>query len=529
MLRTGAVRGSIACLGLLASWMIVPPTWGAPAKSPRPIDSDGDGLSDFDEIHKYRTNPSSPDSDGDGTPDGAWDERREYTYSIRCLVNHLAPAHAVSDVWQDAREVHRDGDYVELEIVAYPLATPDSTTRGADTPGEAPLPDALSDYVLPNLTNDFDAETSAKLRRDLSDAGIAPSAVGDVAAWAMKRVKQGGTGFTIPYVTARDGVLSIHAGCEAAAIRDRSDSARTLEEQLDIEVRGRSMFLKARCGACTSTAVYLQSILRALGIPTRTTITMPPIDSADEQQRRMLAEGLRPSRLRDQIMRGALRGQGAWVEHTINTVWVQGRWRRLNYARLGQPIVDERYCGLMLRILDYDDRATAGTARTWGRRWAQGDRSARWPNRNPYALLAISDRLGAHAKVTLPPSDVKPTRMHKKLTVLRAAWSAPPSKDYALITLDCKEWFPEQDGDQYKRFTQGADPTFVLESAGRASIRALVGIGSVTGADSHGVSLILQRRAYDAMSPGVPYRLVPVNGRQKLRWVIQGNVTITRR
>ena len=39
-------------------------------------DSDGDGLSDFDEIHKYLTDPAKKDSDGDGTPDGDWNERR---------------------------------------------------------------------------------------------------------------------------------------------------------------------------------------------------------------------------------------------------------------------------------------------------------------------------------------------------------------------------------------------------------------------------------------------------------------------
>jgi hypothetical protein len=34
------------------------------------VDSDGDGLSDFLEIHKYRTDPAKVDSDGDGIPDG---------------------------------------------------------------------------------------------------------------------------------------------------------------------------------------------------------------------------------------------------------------------------------------------------------------------------------------------------------------------------------------------------------------------------------------------------------------------------
>lgn len=35
------------------------------------IDSDGDGLSDYDEINKYFTDPKNPDTDGDGFTDGA--------------------------------------------------------------------------------------------------------------------------------------------------------------------------------------------------------------------------------------------------------------------------------------------------------------------------------------------------------------------------------------------------------------------------------------------------------------------------
>ena len=54
-------------------------------------DSDHDGLSDFQEIHKYRTNPQKSDSDGDGRPDGDWHERREYAYSVRSVVKVIRP------------------------------------------------------------------------------------------------------------------------------------------------------------------------------------------------------------------------------------------------------------------------------------------------------------------------------------------------------------------------------------------------------------------------------------------------------
>lgn len=38
--------------------------------NPFKVDTDDDGLSDYDELYKYKTNPTKPDSDGDGYNDG---------------------------------------------------------------------------------------------------------------------------------------------------------------------------------------------------------------------------------------------------------------------------------------------------------------------------------------------------------------------------------------------------------------------------------------------------------------------------
>ncbi|MBL8748972.1 MAG: hypothetical protein JNK78_07420 [Planctomycetes bacterium] len=43
-------------------------------------DADGDGLSDFAEMHKHLTDPAKADTDGDGVPDCDWRERREDDY-----------------------------------------------------------------------------------------------------------------------------------------------------------------------------------------------------------------------------------------------------------------------------------------------------------------------------------------------------------------------------------------------------------------------------------------------------------------
>ena len=91
---------------------------------PADPDTDRDGLSDFQELHKYLTDPAAADSDKDGTPDGDWDERREYAYTVRTLVRVVGPASvdAVDD-YQDARITDRGEDWAELEAIHYPLGT----------------------------------------------------------------------------------------------------------------------------------------------------------------------------------------------------------------------------------------------------------------------------------------------------------------------------------------------------------------------------------------------------------------------
>src|SRR5262249_26489263 len=77
----------------------------APPTGQADPDSDGDGLSDFHEVHKYRTDPNKKDTAGKGAPDGGWQQRREFTYSVRALVRVLPPYNlkALNDDYQDVR------------------------------------------------------------------------------------------------------------------------------------------------------------------------------------------------------------------------------------------------------------------------------------------------------------------------------------------------------------------------------------------------------------------------------------------
>src|SRR5512146_2061515 len=108
---------------LALGWLVVTVAMGAEPRAPADPDSDHDGLSDFQENRKYLTDPLRADSDGDGTADGDWHERREFAYSVRVVLKVMRPVDmaALDDDYQDARVLAETKDYVELEVVCYPL------------------------------------------------------------------------------------------------------------------------------------------------------------------------------------------------------------------------------------------------------------------------------------------------------------------------------------------------------------------------------------------------------------------------
>src|SRR5262249_37535967 len=91
----------------------------------RDRDEDGDGLSDFQEVHKYGTDPTKKDSAGMGLTDGDRTQRREFAYSVRAVMRIMPPytLAALHDDYQDARLIKQTKEYAEVEFVVYPLNT----------------------------------------------------------------------------------------------------------------------------------------------------------------------------------------------------------------------------------------------------------------------------------------------------------------------------------------------------------------------------------------------------------------------
>jgi transglutaminase-like putative cysteine protease len=364
-------------------------------------DTDGDGLSNFHEIHKYLTDPAKKDTDGDGVPDGDWKERREHAYSLRSLLVVMRPAEvdAMNDDFQDARLVEDHGTYIGVEVIHYPLGTASETI--AANPRWRAETASMRRWLEPGPTANWDDAMRRAIVAGLGDVSKLDDKqlVEKAAPWLLERARYE-DGFTT-FFTAFEGKRAF----VPAELRSRVDSEcrrlnRTLEEEWNRELFAKGMFENKVRGSCTSTAIYMNGCLRALGIPTRIVLAIPVIDANDASELAMVRENVSHHGVRRTILAGLVAiPKGNWTSHTFNEVWVGRRWRRLNGDRLGQPILDERLFGLMTHVATMPDWADAKAWETIGKRQGKGDYKDVFGGPNPYSASAIDDAFGAHCKV----------------------------------------------------------------------------------------------------------------------------------
>jgi len=476
-------------------------------------DSDGDGLPDFAELHKYGTDPARADSDGDGIPDGDWKERREYAYSVRLVVRVLKPAAAICDDHQDARVLDEGPRHVTLEVVCYPFS--ETPVEGRAEGGEQ--------WLRPGLTSNWDEDLRARIVKGLDAQGVrGQEDCARAAAWLLDHARYDGSHFTTFVTKFEDGKPQLAAWAPPNA---------SIAEQWKRDLFAKEMFLSGERGSCTSTAIYLAGCLRAIGVPTRLIYCIPPADGTDPAQVDLFRKGITHHQVRKTLLR-ALSGIGGWTSHTMNEVLVGGRWHRLNYQRLAPPPLDEHAFGLIIPVLAMDDWADSGMVDTVGRRQTLGERDELFPARNPYVTLEVSDLFGEHAKITNEP--VEEPDAFTKLTIVKAFWYADRPPGFDMRGLDDKSghvFFQvkenRDDGGiaQYKPFYDLVDKQFVLRAEGHPDVPAR----AERGYWGSGVFYVrIEPEALRNMAADVSYALVPRNDGGECRWTVEEGVTLTR-
>lgn len=497
-------------------------------------DRDKDGLSDFAEVHKYLTDPAKADSDGDGIPDGDWRERREYQYTIRTVVHVMRPVtiEYLCDDHQDARVLDETAEHVELEVIHYPFTTV-AASIVAD-PNWRKTTAAMKAWTAPGPTADWTPAMRDALLAALKADGIDAPKLDDkelverAAKWLCARAQTNDC-FTT-FVTAFDAQGKPFLPEELTAVVPAD--AKALREQWQRDISARGMFEQRVRGSCSSSSIYLNGCLRALGVPTRIVLCIPIVDANDAGELRMLERGLTHHELRTRVTATMKALVGSWSSHSFNEVFVGGRWRRLNYERLGQDIADPNLFGLITHVATFSDWADAKMPATIGKRQALRRHGDVFGGPNPYSTVALRDEFGPHCKLTNEP----PAPLQGRVTAVQ--WA-----DGADAPADVRDWAGKRDffglvvriegprdGDEMRRLLAEADLRVLLVSDGKPTL----GVGFQQGAwwrrDDHWHVVVpfggADRNDHAADKT---YRFVPRNEGKGSTWEVAAGLLVPKR
>jgi len=462
--------------------------------------------------------------------------RPEDTYTITSVLQILPPFNVadMNDDFQDARELWQGKDSALVEITYYPLYQP--------VVGENPdwrKDDAgMTEYLKPTATENWDEAMRRDLLAELRQDGIEPDQLTDrqlvekVSAWAMKRAHSTHA-FSIWCDYFPKGSAEVYPPLRAAFDQQKPDQTWTDQQMFEAEALGRSMFYNREHGACTSSSIYLATILRALGIPTRMVFCIPPFDPNDAAQTQMFYDNVHHNQVRETV-RASLDGMQGFANHFFNEVFVGRHWIWLNYSRLGQPVLDAHYFGLLTHIETSTDLSQVPLAQTWGMRYFQYPANQpKLSSINPYRLLAVQDGFGTNAHVENPAVPVAGLRTVTINGLYQTNSPAVPkwvdremlaqSKTDFLIA--GKEWIRNAPS-QMRVFAQHASQSFLLVSPGNPEVRVKFNGLKLSSGDgsfqAYGAQILSEDRP--RLMPGAGYTIRPQNTNETYRWLVETNI-----
>lgn len=463
---------------------------------------------------------------------------KEDTYTITSVLRVLKPVSpaVMTDDSQDARVLGQDKDSVTVEVTYYPLY---QQTVGEDADWRKD--DAgMTAYLQPTPTENWDAAMRRDLLAHLKQDGIEPDKLTDkqlvqqVSRWAMRRARTTNA-FAIWDIYYPGGKPAVYPALREAFDGQKSDKTWTDQQMFEQEALGKAMFYGKVHGSCTSSSVYLATIFRALGIPTRIVFCIPPFDPNDDAQAAKFYAAVHHNQVRETV-RAALDGMTGFANHLFNEVYVGHHWVRLNYDTLGQPILDAHYFGLLTHIYTCADLSRVPLAQTWGLRYA-GDAPGqpKLSSVNPYMLLSVRDHFGKNARLDNPAVPVAELRTATITALLPKNSPALPKwiKDDATgnsaldFFLVYKEWVPGSYL-QMRAFGKRAGHGFLLTAPGRPDVKVRLNGTMDSNGDgtfqAFGARIVPEDKP--KLAPGVAYTLTPQNVSDTYRWAVAPGVTL---
>jgi Transglutaminase-like superfamily len=464
---------------------------------------------------------------------------KEDTYTITSVLQLLPPVNPadMSDDFQDARVLARDKDSLTVEVTYYPLRQ----VSIGENPHWRKDYAGMTEYLKPTPTENWDQTMRRDLLAELLGDGIDPDKLTDrqlvekVSRWAIKRAHSTHA-FGIWAVHYPGGKPDVYPPLREAFDREKPEKSWTDQQMFDQEVLGRSMFYNKVHGACTSSSVYLATILRALGIPTRIVVCIPPFDPNDEAQARLFYDQVRHNQVRETI-RAALDGTQGFEDHFFNEVYVGHRWVRLNYSTLGQPILDARYFGLLTHIYTCSDLSQMPLAQTWGMRFFKHPvDQPKLSSVNPYRLISVQDHFGSNAPLANPPVPAAELRTVTIIGLYPKGSAAIPKwvtendawqRGSTDLLIACREWVAGT-YHQMSAFRKRAGHEFLLRAPGQPDLKARLNGLTLSKGDgsfqAYGAQFAPEDRA--KLASGVAYSIQPLNVSDTYRWAVAPGTTL---
>jgi hypothetical protein len=447
----------------------------------------------------------------------------------------------MNDDYQDARLLSQDRDSCTVQITYYPFnknreAISESPNWRHDDAG-------MTDYLRPTPTENWDEAMRRDLIAKLKADGIDPDRLTDrelvqrVSTWALQRA-QTTQAFSAWYVSFPNGRPVVPASLRTAFNQEKPAPDWSDQRMFDQEVLGKQMYYGRVHGACTSSSVYLATILRALGIPTRIVVCIPPVDPNDPAQVKQFLAQIHHHAVHDAVENG-ITGARGWSNHLFNEVYVGRHWVRLNYNTLGQNILDQHYFGLLTHIYTCNSLSEMPLADTWGRRYALYENSPaitpRLTSVNPYMLLSVSDHFGRNAQIANPVV-VRPDLHTATVIGIYGQDSAAipdpvkkmagPNDLFILI----REWLPDQDYHQLRRFIARASHRILLKAPGHPDVELTLDGSNFNTSDSASPNGMLKGFVARIMAggtqpePGVVYTVQAQNTTAAYSWSVDPGV-----
>jgi hypothetical protein len=474
----------------------------------------GGQISDYAKAHKY-----------------FGDDPKEFTYTITSVMQFAKPFDVadMTDDYQDAHLVAQDEDSATVEITYYPLNT------NRDGVGENPNWNRdyahMTKYLAPTPTENWDDKMRSDLLAELRQDGIDPDKLTDlqvvtkVSRW-LKRRSRFTQAFTVWFVHYPEGKPEVFPLLRQAFDKEKPTPGTTDQAMFDQEVLGRSMFYDRVHGSCTSYAVYLATVLRALGVPSRIVFFVAPADANDREQKEMLLSAIHHNAVRAAIRHGL--PHGGFANHLFNEAFVGNRWVRVNYDVVGQNTLDDSYLGLMTHILTTDSLSHVPMALTWGPRHALYPAvGPKLSSQNPYRLLKVSDHFGVHAKI--PNPEVKDEEL-RTVTVNEVYWkdalpvaaqSEVKNGDPSDFYIGIQEYIPHY-ANQMSDFEARAGHQFVLTSPGHPDLHAtLTGYELSSEGQYQMWGVRIDDGSRKVIAAGAVYTIRPINTSETYRWSVK--------